>query len=174
MELQKRKDIFLKYTSKLYVPDFFKNKKEGGVFSFVDPKFYEWFDMEIQDSPYLGVANYEVIVDITEPKLVYNTREAGVYAEVDLAHIKQICEKQFVYGEDIFIPNRANIFFLRDKETILCRIDIWQFKLGEWWLTVENVRIAPPIFWSKGFTVFLLSEPQNEVVADKNYESESN
>lgn len=138
-------DISLEATASFKTRDFFKTKSEGGIFAFVDGDLFNWFDGEVKNSPSKELASYEFTENITEENIIGDARTGGIYEEMDLAHVKQVCERHIVKGEKLLKENgSANLFWVRNKKGGLCRVDVWlrsdgwdvgvhRFNASSWW-----------------------------------------
>lgn len=145
-------DITLGATGSFNTEDFFKTKSEGGIFAYVDPDLFNWFDSEIKNSPAKELASYEFTEDITEENIVGDAKTDGIYEEVDLAHIKQICERHIVKGEKLLKNDgSANLFWVRKKKGDLCKVRVSLFDDG-WRVRVDEFRSSSR--WNAGRSSF--------------------
>ena len=117
-------NITLEATECFNTRDFFKTKDEGGIFAHVDSDIFKWLPNEVKNSPAKDLASYEFTEDITEENIVGDAKIGEIYEEVDLAHIKQVCERH-QRGESIFMMNKVTLFWIRDTKGDLCRVDVW-------------------------------------------------
>ncbi len=119
-------NILLEATASFGTRGFFKTKSEGGVFAYVDSDIFDWFDDQVGNSPAKKLASYEFTEDITEESIISDAKTGGVYEEVDLAHVKQVCERHIVKGEKLLNEEgKANLFWVRNKNGELCKVDVW-------------------------------------------------
>lgn len=120
-------DIFLEATELLNTKDFFKIRREGGIFVYVDENLFNWFDNEIKNSPAKKLAGYEFNEDISEQNIIGDAQAGGIYEETDLAHISQICERHIVKGEKLLSETSSNLFWVRDENDNLCNVYVWLY-----------------------------------------------
>jgi hypothetical protein len=129
-------DISLEATVYLNTREFFRTKDKGGIFGYVDSDIFSWLETEIKNSPAKELASYEFTENITEEKIIDDAKTGGIYEEVDMAHMKQICERHILKGEKLLKEDgSANLFWVRNKKGGLCKVYVY-------WGDVEwNVRI---------------------------------
>ncbi len=145
-------NIKLEATTSLNVKDFFKLKENGGVFKYVDSNIFNWFDGEVKNYPAIELASYELIEDITDKKIINDAKTGGIYVEVDLAHIKQICERHIVKGEKLLRDDgHSNLFWVRNTKSGLCRVNVY-FDGGGWFVYVDE--FIPSYGWYTGYRSF--------------------
>ena len=139
-------DISLKETEYFNTCNFFKTKKKGGIFSEVSWDIFIWFETEIKNSPAKELASYELTKDVTEEDIVGDAKGGGIYEEIDLAHVGQICLYDFIEGKKLFKKNgQLNLFWVRDKKGNLCEVLVWRDADG--W-NVDVRRFNAPSRWS--------------------------
>jgi len=144
-------DISLEATESLKIRDFFKTKDEGGIFAYVDNDIFDWFD-EVRNSPAKELANYEFTKNITEENIIGDAKAGGIYEEVDLAHIKQICERHIIKGEKLLKDDgSSNLFWVRNKKGDLCRVRVRLYS-GGWYVRVYE--FSASLGWLAGFRSF--------------------
>jgi hypothetical protein len=135
-------NIYLEATESFNTRDFFKTKSEGGIFAYVDNDIFNWFDDVVKDSPAKELASYEFTEDITEKDIINDAKTGEIYEEIDLAHVKQICERHIVKGEKLLKENGlANIFWIRNKKGELCEVYVW-LGGGGWDVSVSGFRAS--------------------------------
>lgn len=168
-------NIHLGETNNFSVPDFFKTKDKGGIFSYVDGKLFEMFNSVI-DSPSLDAARYQSKGKITEPNLFNVSEKQGIYVEMDLSHVWQICKRHIVDGEKLLRENlQSNVFFLCNKNGIVSKIDVWQFVNKGWWVTTRTFKIFPVLLWKPDRCCFFMrDEPKLEKKNDLFIEHQNN
>jgi len=149
-------DVSLEATEFLNTRDFFKNKDEGGIFAHVDDAILDWFDSEVKNSPAKELASYEFVKDITEKNIIDNANMfGGIYEEVDLAHIKQICERHIIKGEKLLKEDGfANLFWVRNKRSALCKVDVLLCN-SDWYVIVREFNASDG--YSAGSRSFFLN-----------------
>ena len=119
-------DISLEATELFNTRDFFKIKDKGGIFAYVDNDIFGWFDDVIKNSSAKKLASYEFTESITEENIIGDAKTGNIYEEVDLAHIKQICERHIVKGEKLLKDDgSSNFFWVRNKTGGLCEVHVW-------------------------------------------------
>lgn len=123
--------LILSATDYFRIKDFYKEEKEGGMFYCITSSLFHWFEEEIKNSKKRELKRYKMkkqmrIRDIIEKASMYCILEL-----VDLAHIKQICEKGFL-SEHV-----SNYFFIYNKYGEICRISINKLEKG-WSIHVEK------------------------------------
>jgi hypothetical protein len=123
-------DISLESTGHFKTSDFFKTKSEGGIFASVDGDIFKWFDTEVKNSPAKELSSYEYTEDITEENIIGDATAGGIYEEVDFAHIKQVCYRHIVNGEQLLSEMGSNHFWVRNKKGELCKVSVWLFDGG--------------------------------------------
>lgn len=144
--------ILLEATELLKTKDFFKTKSEGGIFAYVDGDIFNWFDSEVKNSPAKELASYEFTEGITEENIIGDAKACGIYEEVDLAHVKQVCERHITKGEKLLKEDgSANLFWVRNKSGELCKVSVW---LGsdDWSVIVYKFDASGK--WSLGYRSF--------------------
>lgn len=145
-------DIYFEATEIFKTRDFFKTKDKGGIFAYVDNDIFNWFDDKVENSPAKELASYEFTQDITEENIVGDAKAAGIYEEVDLAHIKQICERHIIKGEKLLLESgKANLFWVRNKKGALCRVRVGLD--GDGW-HVGTLGFDPSHEWNAGIRSF--------------------
>lgn len=118
-------DISLEATEIFKTRDFFKTKDKGGIFAYVDGDIFNYFDDVVKNSPAKELSSYEFTEDITEENIIGDAKAGDIYEEVDLAHIKQICERHIVKGEKLLLEDgKANLFWIRNKKGGLCEVSV--------------------------------------------------
>jgi len=141
-------EITLEATESFKTCEFFKTKDQGGIFAYVDQDVFNWFNNEVKNSPAKKLANYEFVEDITEENIIGDAKSTQMYEEVDLAHIKQICERHIIKGEKLLDESsKANLFWLRNKKCELCRLSVW-LDGGGWFVSVSRFRATSE--WNAG------------------------
>ena len=114
------------------IKDFFDTKNfVGGVSNDI----FSWLPKEVKNSPVLEMANYEFTENITEQSIIDDAKAGGVYQEVDLAHIKQVCERHFSGEKILKEDGSANLFWVRHKNGDLCKVSVWLYSDG-WYVSV--------------------------------------
>ncbi|MEJ0001648.1 MAG: hypothetical protein WDN09_00435 [bacterium] len=118
--------ISLEATESFNTKDFFKTKDQGGIFVHVDGDIFSWLETEVKNSPAKELASYKFTEDITEENIIGDAKAGGIYEEVDMAHVKQICERHIVGGEKLLLDNGyANLFWVRNKKGALCGVCVY-------------------------------------------------
>lgn len=119
-------DISLEATETFKTREFFKTKDKGGIFAYVDGDIFNYFDDVVKNSLAKELSSYEFTEDITEENIIGDAKAGDIYEEVDLAHIKQICERHIVKGEKLLSEDgKANLFWIRNKKGGLCRVRVY-------------------------------------------------
>jgi len=145
-------DISLEATEFLKIRDFFKTEDNGGIFAYVDNDIFDWFDSEVKNSPAKELASYEFIKDVKEENIIGDAKADGIYEEVDLAHIKQICERHIIKGEKLLLEDgNANFFWVRNKKSDLCEVDVHLYSDG-WYVFVNEFYASYE--WDAGYRSF--------------------
>jgi hypothetical protein len=129
-------NILLEATEVFNTRDFFKTKDKGGIFAYVDNDIFGWFDDVVKNSPAKELASYEFTEQITEENIIGDAKIGNIYEEVDLAHVKQVCERHIVKGEKLLKDGgSANLFWIRNKAGVLCKVYVWLRDFG-WYVVV--------------------------------------
>jgi hypothetical protein len=132
--------ISLETTEYFVVRNFFKTKVDGGIFVYVGEGVYKWFNGEIKNSPAKELASYRFTKEITSEDIISDAKTGGIYEEVDLAHIYQICYRHIVKGEKLFKEDELNIFWVRTQKVVkgqLCELYVWVAD-GGWCVDVSE------------------------------------
>ena len=104
--------ICVEATESLKVCDFYKTEDKGGIFAYVDNNLLSWFGDEVKNSPAKELLGHQFTKEgANNPKL----GEVYEYEEMDLAHIKQICERHIIKGEKLLREKGSNLFWVRKK-----------------------------------------------------------
>jgi hypothetical protein len=128
--------------------DFFKTKDKGGIFAYVDGDMFNYFDDEVKNSPAKELASYEFTKNITEENIIGDAKAGDIYEEVDLAHIKQICERHIVKGEKLLKEDgSSNLFWVRNKKGALCKVNV---NLNDDGWNVNTNEFNPSNGWNAG------------------------
>lgn len=147
--------IQLENTVSLNIFDFFKTKDNGGIFSYIDSDVFDYFESEVKNSPAKELSSYEFTEQITERNIIGYAKIGGIYEEVDLAHIKQICERHILKGEKLLLENgQSNIFWVRNKKYRLCKVNVC-FSGSGW--RVYALEFGSSIEWPAGDRSFFLN-----------------
>ncbi len=140
-------DISLESTAFFDVRDFFKTKNEGGIFTCVDSDIFGWLETRIKNSPAKKLASHEFVEKITEKNVVASAKVGRVYEEVDMAHVKQVCEKHIIKGEKLLKDDgSSNLFWVRNKNGDLCRVSVFWHR--GWYVSLHEFN--PSFDWHAG------------------------
>lgn len=148
-------DITLESTKSFNPSEFFKIKKQGGIFAHIDNNLFDYYPDEIKDSVSVVLARYEFTKDINEEDILNDGRVGDIYTEVDLAHVKQICYRHIVLGEKILLENgKENLFWTRNKKGQLCQVYVNLYDDG--W-RVHTCPFRASYVWFFGYGTFFLN-----------------
>ncbi len=144
--------IQLEANKNFKVNDFFKTKENGGIFLYVGDNIFNYFNEEVKNSPVKELASYEFIKDINEKDIISYVKEGNIYEELDLSHIKQICERHIVKGEKLLLEDgEVNLFWIRNKKDDL--YEVYVLFDGDGWSVSARSFIASRV-WSMGTRFF--------------------
>jgi hypothetical protein len=145
-------DISLEATEIFKTREFFKTKDKDGIFAYVDGDIFNYFDDVVKNSPAKELSSYEFTEDITEENIIGDAKAGDIYEEVDLAHIKQICECHIVKGEKLLLEDgKANLFWIRNKKGGLCMVIV---RLGCVGWDVRTYVFDASFTWYAGYRSF--------------------
>jgi len=145
-------DISLETTEIFNIRDFFKTKDKNGIFAYVDNDIFNWFDDVVKNSSAKELANYEFTESITEENIIGDAKTSNIYEEVDLAHIKQVCERHIIKGEKLLKDDGySNLFWVRNKTGDLCEVRVYLYAAG-WRVSVGRFRSTRR--WCAGYRSF--------------------
>lgn len=175
MFIKEISNIHLKATSNFEMADFFKTKDQGGLFSYIDKTIFDLF-LPVINSPALNLGRYKVRADITEPNIFTILEKQGIYVELDLAHVMQICKRHIVDGETLLREDyQANVFCICNTDGILSKIDVWRFAGKDWWVTTRTFKILPAYLWQPHrCSFFMLNRPQHTITIPEKVQYQNN
>lgn len=135
-------NITLQGTQSFNIRDFFKTKKQGGIFAHVNKYTLSYFHDDIVDSPAKELASYELTKELIEGDIVDDAKTCDIYEEVDFAHIMQICKRHITGGEKLLLEDgKSNVFFVRNKIGELCLVLVFLSNHG-WYVSSGLLRAS--------------------------------
>ena len=121
-------------TEYLNTREFFKegSKGEGGIFRWVNTDIFKFLPTEIHNSPAIQLVAKELVSGREKSKdeenFYYESRKEHVFEKTDMAHLKQVCELNFIGSNNFLSRKGFNIFWMRNPAGELYKvyINFWE------------------------------------------------
>ncbi len=121
--------------------DFFKLKKDGGIFFFIEKNFQDWFFAgtgKIEDPTAEHILRYHKLRQVSVDGPVITELGGEAKAETTLASIASLIEKQKNGEAGILLMNSsANIFYVRDLTGVLRTVQV--LYSGNGWYAIGHL-----------------------------------
>ena len=127
--------ISLKKTENFSISRHFKKEKGFGNFYLIDDSIKD-FTETIEVSPPLELAGYELTIkNVSEKSVCNDAINQKIYTEVDMAHVWQIFHRD-IYGKDLMSEEGVSGFLVRNKNGVLCTVNIFLIENEGWYLSI--------------------------------------
>ncbi len=127
--------ISLEKTENFSISRHFKKGKGFGNFYLIDDRIKN-FTETIHVSCSLEIAPYELIAsNVSEDSVINDATDQKIYTEMDMAHVWQIFYR-YICGEDLMSGDGVSGFLVRNKNGVLCTVNIYWIENEGWYLSI--------------------------------------